>query len=899
MSNQVAPATAARGPRPRLRSHRAGGLAVAVLFAACGVGGGSEIGPVLPRLPDESSKVSVFSDEGRAVVGARVLVGGREALTGRNGRGDLLASPRGRVVVDVDASQAAAANGDLLAGFRVATTIAGQDLPAPLYLPSLFAANRRLPIGVQNAAVSLATPAGDSVLVPVGTSVDGAAGAGAVELRLGELARQHLPGDLPLTGGIALLWSRGLFVAPLTATFAPGLTLDVANELGGTASPQLWRLDPESGTWQRVPVVATATATRLRAVAGVPTGGLYAFAVEVPATTVSGRIVDAAAEPMREVLVGVDQAWTRTGDDGRWSLGGVAATRADGSPRQAVLTLAAGGSWLPALSERPIDLVPSATAIGDVSFDTVLGGNVRVQAIVRGRANSFAPIRLGAQDFEIAVTTAANVDGQASLEDLPAGLFGTHDGRPIDSRDVFYGQAAGFLQEGRRRSDFLFFQQRRGWFQGTRRTRAYACDAIAGGPLRNAFVVAGAAPDAGLVGETGDGGQVFAVRQFDGRATVSRRAQRDGRELVHAFSIVAPDGDNLEFPLQRLWREPLGAFDRHGLVAGNLVAAVPARRHALRSTRRLSLQEWWDDVVSGVPIPSSLPIDVDPAITHGPFVAGVDAGGGNLAAIEFTTAGVVDLLQAVAVLADLQPTEAATIQRDLMLLPADTVFDVLGAAASLPPEIDTASLRFDLALRQPSGRVVDVARRLGGAQVQGPDLRLLLPALAGPLTDHEWLVMLRGENAVAGSARAVLGLAVLRAQDSPPLAMPALPTIQSPAANGSVPASGFAVDFTMPAGAIHGLLELRSGAGAEQLIWQVLLPPTANRFEFVRLPVEAPTPLLSGRTYTLSLRTFTDLGILEGSPAPYRDLSAFWQSIGPAERGVRGVAATAITITTF
>jgi hypothetical protein len=868
-----------------------------LVFASCGVGDGSEIGPALPILPDDSCKVSVFDDDGRAVTGASVAISSRTALTGRSGRGDFFANPRGRVLVDIDGSEAAAAAADRLAGYRVAATIAREDLPAPLYLPRLGDNTLALPVGTQSAAATLASVAGNRVTVPVGCSV-GSAVATVVELRVGDLAPHHLPGDPPASGANALLWSRGLLIAAADATFAPGLSLDIANDFGSIGAPQIWRLGAATGEWVRLEASTSATATRLLATGVVTVPGLYAFAIEVPATTALGRVIDTAGEPLRQIQVGVDNSWSATDDQGRFAIAGVAATRGNGSPRQAVLTLAAGGIWLPARAETIIDVAVATVDLGDRTFDTAFGGDVRVQAIVRGRANAFTPVRLSAQDRDVFVTATCDANGQARLEGVPAGFLGTQDGRPLDNREVLYGQATAFLDRGRRRDDVLLFQQRRAWWQGSRRARAYACDAIGGGPLRDAFVIQGAAAGQGLAGTTSDGGQLFVTRNFEGRATVVRRSQREGRELVHAFSIVSPDGDNLEFPLQRLWQTPLGAFDRHGLVAGTIIGAVPSRQHALRSTRRLSLQEWWDEVVDGVPIPSSLPIDVDPAVTHGPFVAGVDATGGNLVAIETTSIAGLTAMQAVAVLADLQPVEGARIERDLTLLPATTPFDVPGAETTLPPEVNLSNLRIDLALRQPSGRLVDVARGLANFQFFGT-LRCQLPELSGELAGHEWLAMLTGLQVANDRTFSVRSLCVLRPQNSPALVPIAMPNLIAPLPNANLPASGFAVDFTLPPGCVHGQLELRSTTSDRTLLWQALLPPNATRFEFVPLPTAAPAPIVAGRAYTLTLTAYADAGILAGSENVYRDLSTFWQSIGPAERGVRGVARVSIPLTTF
>lgn len=874
-------------------------------LVACGLGGvgdGSEIGPVLPDQPDDSCKVVVLDDAGRGVTAATVRVGSARARTGRNGRGDLFASPRGRVLVQVDAEHGAAIAGDVLGGYTVAVTVVGPDLPAVLHVPELpDSASQQLDAGTQSATVTLTTPAGSVVTLPAGGSLGLPSGAVSVVLRTGDLQAANLPGDLPADPAGALLFGHAVVVAPASATFTPGLSLEVADDLdAGTTAPRLFRLDATTGEWGEVAATTAAVGGRLSATAAAGTGGLYAFALPVAATTVSGRILDVAGNAVSNAIVRCDQRVTRSGGDGRFSIEGLAATTASGAPRAAALAVFAGGSWLPARSTIDIAVGTAPTAIGDITLDTLPAGDIRVQQIVRGRANSFAPARISSQNGDVALATTSNADGQAFFEDVPAEFFGFQDGVPLSGTELLQGQSVAFLDRGRRRLDALQFQQRRAWFQGARRTRAYVSDAAGGGPLAKAFVINGAVPGQGLVAETQDGATVFAARDFAGRATVTRRSQRDGASRVDGFTIVEPNGDVLELPLPRLLRRPLGAFDRHGLVGGALVGADPARRHALRSTRRLSLQEWWDEVVDGTPIRSALPLDLDPAITHDEFVVGVDAIGGNLAAIEFTQAGGIDTLQALGIAADVAPTEGARTELALPLsAPATGVFVAGNALVGLAPEIDIASLRFDLALRQPSGRVIDVARGLGGnVTANGLDLRFTLPELSGPFAGHEWLALLKSSSAAGGLAASHASLCVLRTQAPPSFRLPAFPAIVAPAAAATVAATGFAVDFTLPAGAVHGTIELSSPTGGEPLSWRVVVPPDATRFEFVTLPATAPSPLVPGRTYTLTVSAFFGAGVLATSSDAYRDLTTFWQSIGAAERGVVHVARRSIVIST-
>ena len=100
-----------------------------------------------------------------------------------------------------------------------------------------------------------------------------------------------------------------------------------------------------------------------------------------------------------------------------------------------------------------------------------------------------------------------------------------------------------------------------------------------------------------------------------------------------------------------------------------------------------------------------------------------------------------------------------------------------------------------------------------------------------------------------------------------------------------MPVNGLAVDFTLPAGAVYGTIDLFSFAPA-LVSWRVVVPPNASRFEFVALPATAPSPLVAGSTYILTVSAYFGAGVLSASANPYRELTTFWQSIGAAERGV-------------
>ncbi|MBL9079756.1 MAG: hypothetical protein JNL08_19800 [Planctomycetes bacterium] len=883
------------------RSERATFVVLTLTWLAACQGDGSDIGPKLAAIPDASCKVVVLDDQGRGVVGARVSIDGAVALTGRNGRGDFLAEPRGTRLVTVDGAHGAAVAGDRLGRLTFAATITGNDLPYPIHLPAFAAAGTAdLALGVQAAATTLTAPNGGRLTVAAGgTIASDDAAATSVALAVGDLQPQHVPGDLPAAVGGALLNGRVFCIDPPGVSFAPAADLDLPDDLGlgGAGTARLLRLEPTTGAWTELASGLGAAGGRVVAPASITAGGAYVLVAEVPATDVTGRVLlrDGSAAP--EVMVTVDGARTVTDAGGRFAVR-VPGARTDGSARSVAIELFAGGSWLPVRVGTTFAVTAGVPLdLGDLTLDTTLAGNVRVQQVRRGRAAVQRATRISSLLEPVALATLGDANGQAIFEDVPAQWFGFQQGQPIDVRDVFYGQSIGFLDRGRRWLDSYQFFDQRPWFVGSRRTRVIATDAIGGGPVFGAALVGGEVPNANFVALTNESGGFFVDRGVDGRATVSLRSERDGQVLVHAYSIQRPNGDHLELPLQRVPRAPLGAFDRHGLVAGTVTGADPARQHRLRATRRLELQEWWDDVVEGIPLASALPIDVDPATTHAAFQAGTGLPAGHLAAAELTAPAGVVTLQKLGLALDVAPVEGATTARDIALdLVANSVFASAGSLAGLDPAIVPAALDLDLGLLLPSGGAVDVVRGLrGNHAANGNDLAFTLPPLAGALASHRWLALLRGSFASGGATLVLRSLHTLPV--TTPRVLPAFPTVTAPAAGATVAATGFTVEFALPAGARHGTIELRSETAGETLLWQVLVPPDLTQFGFVLLPVEAPTPLLAGRSYTLTVSAYFGDDVLVGSEDPYRDLSTFVHSIGAAERGITQVTRRSIPIT--
>ena len=872
------------------------------LLAAC-AGDGSDIGPRLPRIPDESSKILLFDDDNHGVVSATVALAGTttSALTGRNGRGDFLATPRGRLLFDVDPSWAAATAGDTLGGYRVALSVTGPDAPTPLHVPTLLdSASAVVNVGLQANPVTISSAHGVLTLASgVSVAVEGV--TETTSLSLGELSAEHLPGDLPSSGVGTRLFSRGFYVAPLDAAFSRGLDLDVDDDIRATTlSAELFRLDDQTGEWVVVGV-ATSAAGRLTASGVIERGGLYAFGVIVTdVRSVAGCVVDVVGLPVPDVMVTVDQRHTTTASDGTFLLDDVAATYGDGALRDAQLELYAGGSWLPAIASLTVSGSSSATDVGDVELDTVYAGNVRVQQVLRARADGLQPARLSSVIGDVALSATSDVNGQATFEDVPAGYFGFQEGRRRDTRDVFYGQQVGFLEVGRRWLDSYQFLIDRPWFQGTRSTRGYVCDRVGGGPIEFAYIVEGETADVGYIGETRETGQLFGERGFKRRATATLRTERDGAAITHGFTVEFPGSDHQEFPMRRVLRRSLGNFDRHGYVTGSVTGANSGSSYDTRVTRRMTRQDLWDAAVEGIAVPSVFPVDLAVGPTQSDFRVGLPVAGGNIAVVELVETNGKDRLAQCAVLADVREgiVEGANLTLDAPIpLVASTQFVLQDALAGAPAEVDASSLQLSVGQLVDGAGVVDVARRVDGSvSAAGADLELALPPLSA---GAQWILLLGGEQTSASVTSSHYSMVDLEDTTTIGFGFRAFPTLTAPAPGETVAASGFDVEFSLPAGALGGKIELHSEAAGngDTLIWEVLVPPDEPDFRFVQLPIEAETPLIANRTYTLTVSAW--FGTVEMlSPDVYGDFVAFAQSIALIEGGVRQVTMKSIEIQT-
>ena len=884
-------------------------LAAAALLAlsACTEGDGSDIGPKLEPLPGSGYKLQVLDDASRGVSGARVLVDDRTAVTGKNGRADFYVGLGGMRTVTVTTAAASATGPDQLASMVVRAEGIEGGFDGPVWVPDLSASQGlELPLGQLPASLVLDDSASSgAVLTFAANSFVGS----AVLVRTGVLQPRHLPGVLPQ----AQLVGRGILVdpqGPNGLATVPGATLSVPDDCGMPAASQvsLLRYSAELGSWEQVAVGTTAAGIATFP-AAVPAGGLYAMSAGPFATgSVTGRVLNPFDEAVGSAFVRVDGIRAVTDGSGNFRCNDVVAVDGSGAPRQVVVEVVAGNYQLPATLVRTVQLVPNGTVdLGTVELETSFGGNLRTLAVEQGRARGLVRMTMSGERFPGASVGFADAGGEALLEDVPARVVGTTFGFPIDRKEVAESQPQIFLENGRLWLDWNVYLNDYDWYQGGRRTRMQALDALGGGPIRDAYATRGSVGGTGYVGRT-QGNGVLSTDRATQRYTMALETENSTGTVTSAVSFSSVNAEHLEFPLERVQPVSVGVFDRHGIVEGTLLTAFPdpTLRHEIRATRRIEVGEWVEATMRDRPIPSTLPIKAAPVAPDFTFAVGVGAPVGNLAVAEVVDVGGVDVLSRVGLQPNLPVVEGAVLERDVPLgLATNEPYDAPDALQGLDPAIAPTDLVLDLGLLLPNGLGCDVVRGIeGNKTVLSDDLQLALPPLVGGAVGSNWLCTLRGTAAVADSTIDQRSLLQFDASGTAP-ATPFLPApvIQSPLPGDSVSASGFNIEFQPPAGALWVEIELRSTVTGtnglpDTAVWRVVAPANVTTYQLVALPSESVTPLQAGRTYSLSVAAFrADRGVLPTLTDPYFQLTRYFLSLDLYEAGVTAVSRRTISIT--
>jgi len=893
-------------------------LCVGVL-PAC-EGSGSDIGPTLRAPIPANYRVLVQDDQYRAVTSALVSIDGitETAATNRYGRASILAVPSGVRRMHVDGTNASAVAGSRLAALSLTASMPDRnELPYVVYLPDTSqSATSTLLVGTNPVTTTLDDSAnsGAIVTVPGGTSV-GLLLASTVVLRAGKLARGHLPGELPAPSSGARLWDTGVYIDPAGVTFAPGAALSMPNSglnLPVGASADLYRLDDFTGVWERVGSgVVNGVTDRIEAPAGsVTTGGLYAFATTVSqTTTLTGIVVNQTGRRVHDALVRAVGQRTRTFGDGSFVLSSVPSVDGGGAPLTVTLDVHGGRDWRATSAAVNVTVQPGSQPVSDVLLETNQVSDVRLQLIKRGAVDPHRRLRLALSMGSDVGIGVGDSQGRIDYDDIETGgyigVLTSQTGRP---GRALVAEAFRFFGDGSRRLDLQVFAQDQEFLlhrssQGT--TAVHVVDAVGTGPVQGAALVNGSTPGIGYLGQTVQNGILFGEFGYGGEATASITTTAGGLTVTSACTLSHVDSARIEIPLLRAVARANGGYDRHGLVAGQLLQAstpVPKTR-LLRSTRYFILNDWYEEVFDGEDVLGNVPFVQDPA-TSDQFKVGVTEPVGHLAAVEGTTVGVSLELERMGIAANLQPVPGGVIRRDVALdLVADTQFDAPGAIKNLDPGTSSSALTFDLAAQLADSTIVDVGRGFGGASIftTGEDAEFRLPALGGQLAGGRYYVALHGAHSSGGKSVKQSTLIPLDGTAGPRVELLGVPDITSPSPNATVSGDGFTVNFSLPKGALYAVIRLQSSTAGELRDWTAILPNGLSSFSFRQLPPEAAQPLVAGRTWTLSVTAVrVEAGALASRilDEDYRKLLQHYVGLIPAERQSNAYSSTSIQVTT-
>ena len=882
------------------------------LSPACRQGNGSDIGPNVIREPSDDWRLLVRDDQGRAVSAASVQVEGTGAavFTGRSGRSVVAGRPSGRRTIAVDATYGSATDGDRLGRLTIAADTTGTDqLPFVIFVPDLAGSSSlQVTEGVQGAARLLddSASSGARLGIDFGATVNANAQL-AITIRTGKLSVGHHP-PLPQIATGVRVCAGAVVVDPPTLTISPAASLSLGNDLriasGGSAD--VLYLDPTNGSWT-VLGVATPTdgGTRLSATGVVTRGGVYVFAATSGTTTaIDGRILDLESKPVASALVSVGEKRTLTGSDGRFLLEPVATNWADGAPRTLPFEVYGGRFVRPERQVDSITLVPGTLSIGDKQLDAPRVGTVRLLQISKGNREPGRRLRVSSV-FGLSYGLGVGDDnGEATFEDQERGQTATNTGWISDDINYYLTESTNELLD---RNNFLdvrlFTREQVYWLGRPRGTAVYPLDALGSGLIGSVQITRGQTPREGFVDVSRLGRPVTVDYGNFGEVTASLQTTSGSRTVISASSFVDPDSGRSEIPMERALRAPVGAFDRHGRVFGAIPGAgAPGTVTKIRATRRLCLEDWFDAVWFERESMGDIPRKLDPELVGGStFDLGVPVPKGHLVALSGTASAGVLILDRLGWAGNLVLDEGSFVNRDVALtLRCDTSYTLPLALRDANPAFAASDFTFDLGVQLADGTILDLARGVGGTTVTNSEtLGLSLPplSLAGA---RRWLVALEASKTTGGKTITQKTFVPLTSTTGPAVTQIAVPDISEPAPGAQVPASGFTVAYTVPAGTSYIEVEARSKNGSETRVWHAVVHPRYSSYTFRELPKECVQPLIAGQTWTVTVTAARiETGPFTKQEEIYNRCTTSWVGLPEATREVNAIASTRIQVTTF
>ena len=889
-------------------------LLVLDLLSSCSVGNGSEVGPKLPKAATSTLSGLVLDEDGKPISGVLVSIksSGKSALTRRNGRFRLDDPSRGNQILRLVGTNATADAGDRFGiweqGLRV---IEGrQAVTLPIVLPDLDSGTGAiLSLGVQTATTSIddSSSSGAILTISTGTTISREGFSGSQKVDLAKAVSNAFPVPLPASSG-ALLSGKGVWIYPVDLSFSSGVGLSMDNDLGLSQGERadLYRLAPGAKEWvlAGAGTVASGGTRIVLDSALLPGGGLYTFVKDVAKSAlVSGRIVDSSGAPLEgAVLVGPGGRSGISDANGIVQIGSLPRVDGGGSPLSADFVLVGGLGLEPVRVKFSVALTGDTVSLGDRSLDAKKVGRVRILTAFRGRVLTTGFLELGIRGQALASAHPIPSTSFLDLDDLGTEDLGAWI-RWVKGDRFFQGVAFGIpdphLTSLDLRSLVSETELRQAEFVG--RMQARVVDQDSGAPIRDATVQGRMDQNTGDKGTTDGTGYLLVGGEQNGIATASVKTQTSsGKTVEAAMSLVKVNNNIVQFPLLTAGETALGAYDPFLVFQGSLTGSVGSgktRKLLVRTRERRG--DFWDRLLGGISLAGDLPRWTDPAVSGGTsYKLGIPPIQARVTAVEGSLSSSVFLPERLGLLDDLKGNPGDTITKDLALsMPVDQSLTLV-APKNLDPSFGASDLRYELGAELDEANALSLLPESGGVSKSGNDYLIPVPKREGSLTGSEFLLSLHASSSGSGKSseqRLLLkGGDRIEGKDFLPL-----PMIQSPSHGATLSkVSPVDVRWSQVSGADFLLLTIDSVSGNDRRHWKVFLPASSTSFQFKTLVSGAPSLLVSGRTYSLSLEAWRlGSGVAYQKNDGYQRLLGNLFSLRPGDRGGEAMSRTTIQFT--
>mgnify|MGYP002713119486 CR=1 FL=1 len=904
-------------------------LSVLLAIPACHKGDGSVIPPLLPGGPDNYVSTPVINQASEPIVGTLASVAGstNTAAALRTGRFYLPDPSLGQVSVTIDPTNGTATGSDEFPRFvyRPGISAGKAELGRAVVLPDLLTGtSSTLPLGTLASPVTVdaSSTAGARLSLATGTILSQPGQSGNVKVSLARVEKDQLPLDLPSPASGVLLAGRGIWLTPVDLEMTGGskaLTIDNDLGLANGQKADLMRLDPVSGVWNKAGTGTVQSAgTEIQSDAGVLAGGgIYVFTISVTvSTSVSGKVVDESDNPIPGAHVIVGEAGVvLTDPQGDFVAPSVAQQDASGTPLQLPLFVLPPLGYAPAIWRGTFAAMPNSTSVGTIKTKSYPVTNLQTLAVIQGRGLGHARIFHGGgggnspevyqeQGLGEFSTSTVTQSGVVTRRDVPLGWYRVSHSFVLGGD--LYRQPDDLVSNMNPSFEFntmtLFV---RSWPTSSGevdgRTLCFVMDAEGGAPLEGAVVQSPTDSTTTRFVTLEELGSAYnSTNRFEDQTAVYESKLPGGLQARSAFTTGSIDNFRVEYPLITLKRQALGRFESFGVIQGTLQGSIGGQDRKALPQPGYSVNDWFGLALTGRTYMESIPQFLEPSTTSQSYRLGLPTQKANLVISEGVTNAADYTPQRLGILTGLRPRPGYGLVQDLDLsLALSSQLTLTGVLASLDSRIGAAGLRYRLGAAQNSLQAIDLLPLSAGVTTGGSDATVPVPPLSGALAGASYLVAFGGTATTSGVTVGQHLYLQTGAGSVAPGDFLAVPAITAPAANATVPKTGFDVTWTQANGTYFYELDLRSVNGTDDRYWAVILPSDRTSFTFGALVAAAPQILEGGRTWTLTLSAYSvDHGVAEGWSNGYQRILGNLYALRPGERGVRARSLWKQTITT-